>query len=80
MTGSTTSGKSQFLFAVDAEKAVLDAASYADEFGLWVNNQAKVPIVNGNIGVIGRTGELTSWIEVTKTNTGFVHGWPSSSL
>jgi hypothetical protein len=78
LTGSTTSGKSQFLFGIDAEKAVLDAASYADEFGLWVNNQAKVPVTNGNIGVIGRTGELTSWIEVTKTNTNFVHGWPCS--
>ncbi len=27
-----TSGKSQFLFDVDAEKAVLDAAAYADYF------------------------------------------------
>ena len=75
-TGSTVSGKSQFLFNVDANRAVLDAAAYADKYGLWINNQAKIPITNGNVGVVGRTGELTNWIEVTKTNTGFVHGWP----
>ena len=76
-TGSTTSGKSQFLFDVDANKAVLDASAYADEFGLWNNmNQAKIPITNGSVGIHGKTGELTNWIEVTRTNTGFVHGWP----
>jgi len=35
-TGSTTDGKSQFLFRIDADQAVLDAAAYADEAGLWV--------------------------------------------
>lgn len=41
------------------------------------NNQAKIPIANENVGVIGKAGELTNWIGVTRTNTGFVHGWPS---
>ena len=75
--GSTTSGKSQFLFDVDANKATLDAAAYADKYNLWTNdNQAKIPITNGCVGVIGKTGQLTNYIEVTRTNTGFVHGWP----
>ena len=77
LTGSTTSGKSQFLFNVDANKAVLDACAYADKNVLWkMNNQAKVQILNGDIGIIGKTGKLTNWIEVTRTSTGFVHGWP----
>ena len=77
LTGSTTSGKSQFLFNVDANKAVLDACAYADKYSLWnAKNQAKVQVLNGNIGVNGYTGELTNWIEITRTNTGFVHGWP----
>jgi len=43
-SGSTKDGKSQFLSFVDADKAVLDAAAYADEYGLWNNEgKAKVP-------------------------------------
>ena len=78
MTGSLTGEKSQFLFRVDARKAVLDAAAYADEASLWIGNQAKVFVTNGPVGVIGRTGELTNWITITTTKTGFVHGWPST--
>ncbi|MDP4093568.1 MAG: hypothetical protein Q8920_09425 [Bacillota bacterium] len=78
-TGSTSTTRSQFFFGVDAETATLDAAVYADQNSLWVNNQAKVPVTNGDIGVIGKTGQTTNWIEVTKTNTGFVHGWPCSA-
>ncbi len=51
LTGSTTSGKSQFLYGVDAGKATLDAASYADANNLWVGNKAKVPVIDGVIGV-----------------------------
>lgn len=77
LTGSGSSGKSQFLFGVDAERAVLDAASYADEGGLWVGNKAKVPVVNGPVGILGRTGELTHQVTVARTRTGLVQGWPS---
>lgn len=75
-TGSLAGGKSQFLSSIDAETAVLDACAYADDFALWTaGNQAKVP-TNMSIGVVGKTGELTNWIEVTRTRTGLVHGWP----
>jgi hypothetical protein len=80
LTGSLEAGKSQFLSGVDAEKAVLDAAAYADKAGLWVNNTAKVFVENGPVGVIGKSGELTNWINVYRTNTGFVHGTPGGAL
>jgi RHS repeat-associated protein len=82
LRGSLTQGKSQFLSFVDAESAVLDAAHFADDAGLWIKSgdawQATVFIENGPIGVLGRTGELTSYLTITKTNTGFIHGWPSN--
>jgi hypothetical protein len=77
-TGSTTSGKGQFLYGVDAETATLDAAAYADANNLWVGNKAKVPVTNGMIGVTGKTGQLTNYINVYKTNTGFVHASPGN--
>lgn len=78
-TGSLRAGKSQFLSGVDAEKAVLDAAAYADDAGLWVGNKAKVFVENGPVGALGTTGELTNWINVYRTRTGFVHGSPGSA-
>ncbi|MCP4548384.1 MAG: RHS repeat-associated core domain-containing protein, partial [bacterium] len=77
--GSLRGGKSQFLSTVDAEKAVLDAAAYADEAGLWVRNKAKVFVENEPVGVLGDTGELTHWINVYRTKTGFVHGTPGGA-
>ncbi len=78
-TGSGSSGKSQFLMKVDAESVVLDAAAFADEMNLWVGNKAKVHVTNGPVGVVGRTGELTNWVTVTRTSGGTVHGWPSGA-
>lgn len=81
-----TPGKSQFLYDVDAEKAVLDAAAYADEYNLWqpssgndadFADKAKVPVVNGNVGITG-SGELTNYINIYRTKTGFVHGCPGN--
>jgi RHS repeat-associated protein len=77
-TGSLADGKSQWLSSVDAEQAVLDAADVADENGLWdAQGKAKVQ-ANGYIGALGRTGELTDWINVYRTSTGFIHGSPGS--
>ncbi|MCP4543657.1 MAG: RHS repeat-associated core domain-containing protein, partial [Chloroflexi bacterium] len=78
-TGSLRAGKSQFLSSVDAEKMALDAAAYADEAGLWVGNKAKVFVKSGPVGALGNTGELTSWITVHRTRTGFVHAHPSTA-
>ena len=78
--------KSQFLYDVDANKAVLDASAYADANNLWVAstgnsidfaNKAKVPVTNGYVGVTGK-GELTSYINVYRTKTGYVHGCPGN--
>jgi hypothetical protein len=79
--GSTATGKSQFLFNVDATKAVLDGAAYADRFGLWSRGtfgKAKIYIENGPVGVHAETGQLTNWMNVYRRNTGFVHGAPAS--
>jgi hypothetical protein len=64
-----TPGKSQFGFYVNSGQATLDAAAYADEYGLWVGNKAKVPISNGIVGSL-RDGTPTSWINVYRTRTG----------
>ena len=77
-TGSLSEGKSQFLSGVDADKAVLDAAAYADQNGLWQGSKAKVPVSNGPVGVHGGTGELTSTINVYRNRNGFIHGAPGS--
>lgn len=46
---SSNKGKSQFLYDVDSDKAVLDAAAYADKFNLWGGsdhgNKAKIYVV-----------------------------------
>jgi len=79
LRGSLETGKSQFLFSVDANRAVLDAAAFADKAGLWVGNTAKVFAQNGPVGVLGRSGQLTHWINVYRTNTGLVHGAPGGA-
>lgn len=70
--------KSQFLARVDAESATLDAAAYADAKKLWKNNRAKVYVENGPVGVVGKTGLLTQWVNVYRTQTGMVHAAPGS--
>jgi RHS repeat-associated protein len=78
--------KSSFLKGVDAERAVLDAAAYADAHNLWSggnNPKAKVYVENGPVGVLGRTGELTHYINVykkpTKQGVTLVHGGPGGA-
>jgi RHS repeat-associated protein len=83
MIDEMAEGKSMFLFQVDVDKAVLDAAAFADANKLWVNNRATVYVENGPVGVVGRTGQLTNWITVSRTNpkpnyVPMVHGWPTS--
>ena len=78
----SNNGKSQFLYDVDSDKAVLDAASYADEYNLWGGsdhgNKAKILVNNGPVGVVAETGELTNYINVYRTVDGKVHGSPAS--
>ena len=78
-TGSLASGKSQWWSGVDAERATLDAAAYADVNNLWVGAKVKVPVTNGTVGVLGRTGEPTEWINVYRNANGFVHGAPGGA-
>ncbi|MEU8242222.1 hypothetical protein AB0C07_28555 [Actinoplanes missouriensis] len=72
-------GRSVFLSGVHAEKAVLDAAAFADAHQLWIHDKAKVLVVNGPVGVIGRTGELTHYINVYRNDRGAVHGSPGGA-
>lgn len=76
--GSLRQGKSQFMSGVDADRAVLDSAAYADQNGLWNGSKATVPVSNGPVGVHARTGELTNTINVYRNRNGFVHGSPGS--
>lgn len=78
--------KSQFLYDVDQNKAVLDAAAYADANGLWVPssgnptdfaNKAKIYVENGPVEVTGQ-GQLTNYINVYRTKTGYIHGCPGN--
>ncbi len=75
-TGDFSLGKSQFLFNVEPNKTTLDAAAYADKYNLWSDSKAKVPIANGAIGVSGKTGNLTEYINIYRTKTNFVHSSP----
>lgn len=56
---------------------MLDAASYADEAGLWVGSKAKV-VFDSPIGVHAGTGELTNVMNIYRNANGFVHGAPAS--
>ncbi len=76
-SGATTGGKSQFLMRIDADKTTLDAAAYADHWGLWFRNRAKVEL-DHVIGVHGSSGQLTKVINVYRTETGMVHGAPGT--
>ncbi len=40
-------------------------------------NKAKVPVINGYVGVIGK-GKLTNYINVYRTKTGYIHGCPGN--
>ncbi len=80
-----TENKSHFFLDIDADKAVLDAAAYADEYNLWKTNtgnpsdftcKATVDITNGPIGITG-SGEYAYQINVYRTATGLVHGCPT---
>lgn len=75
--------KSQFLFDVDAEQAVIDAAKYADDNNLWINGKAKVFVENGPVGVISDSRETTNWINVyrrqLKDGTYKIHGAPGTA-
>jgi hypothetical protein len=72
-------GRSVFLTGVHAERAVLDAAAFADANDLWVQTKAKVLVVNGPVGIIGETGELTHYINVYRNDRGSVHGSPGGA-
>ncbi len=75
-----TEGKSQFLNRVNEKKATLDAAAYADEKGLWSKtnpSKAKVFVEDGPVGVTS-SGKLTSYINVYRTKSGYVHGCPGN--
>nr|WP_262901665.1 RHS repeat-associated core domain-containing protein [Edaphocola aurantiacus] len=75
--GDYTSGKSQFRSGVDADKAVLDAAAYADANDLWIGNKAKVYV---NDGVVGYSnGQPTQWLNIYRTDKGMVHGAPTAT-
>lgn len=75
--GNYSTGKSQFKHGVDADKAVLDAAAYADRKGLWIDNKAKVYFNDGEVGY--SNGSPTQWINVYRTDKGMVHGAPTNT-
>lgn len=80
--GNFGSKKSQWWSYVDAEKATLDAAAYADEYRLWHRPKAKVVSVNGTVGTCGETGEETNVINLYRGDprggVRMVHGLPGN--
>jgi RHS repeat-associated protein len=78
LPGTAPRGKSVFRSGVDAEKATLDAARFADTNDLWVNGKAKVYVSNGPVGYLGRTGAPTNYINVMRKENGFIHGTPGN--
>jgi RHS repeat-associated protein len=74
---NTGQGKSIFYPTLNADEAVLKAAQYADEAGLWIGNKAKVPVINTNIGTLGN-GSPTNVINVYRNSNGFIHGSPGT--
>jgi len=72
------SGKSIFYPTLNANEAVLKAAQYADQNGLWIGNKAKVTVTNTNIGTLGN-GAPTNVINVYKNSNGFIHGTPGGN-
>ncbi|MEU4692422.1 hypothetical protein [Actinoplanes sp. NPDC023714] len=58
---------------------MLDAAAFADANDLWRKGKAKVLVVNGPVGVLGETGELTDYINVYRNERGGVHGSPGGA-
>ncbi len=76
-------GRSTFRSDIDAERAVLDAAKYADEHNLWNSRgKAKVPVKDEHVGYHGNSGRPTYEINVyrEKRNDGGynIHGTPGS--
>ena len=65
--------KSQFLYDVDANNLWEASSGNLTDFA----NKAKVPVTNGYVGVTGK-GELTSYINVYRTKTGYIHGCPGN--
>ena len=70
-------GRSIFYPTLNANEAVLKAAQYADDAGLWIGNKAKVPVLNTNIGTLGN-GTPTNFINVYRNSNGFIHGSPGT--
>ncbi|WP_234382011.1 RHS repeat domain-containing protein [Streptomyces sp. XY332] len=79
LPGTALPGKSVFLKEVNAEKVTLDAAAYADANNLWVGDKAKIYVNNGHVGVIGRTGERTQYVNVYRNSRGGIHGSPGGA-
>lgn len=74
------SGKSIFYPTLNSNEAVLKAAQYADDAGLWIQNagtKAKVPVINSNIGTTG-LGQPTNIINVYRKPNGMIHGAPGN--
>ena len=68
---------SRFMYQVDDIQATFDAARYADSNNLWKNNKATVYVENGYVGVTG-SGIPTSYICVSRTESGYIHAWPAN--
>ena len=74
------SGRSVFSPNVNAEVAVLDAAQFADENGLWDMLKPNRAVVQMS-GIVGTTdtGQDTQWIAVSRRKSGWIHGWPEEA-
>ena len=79
---NTGEGRSIFYSTLNADEAVLKAAQYADDAGLWIYNggtKAKVPVLNTNIGATG-TGQPTNIINIYRKPNGMFMVHPETNF
>ena len=81
--GSLSTGRSQFLYNVDANRLVLQAAELANTLQIWSKRGKAKIVFDRPIGVHYESGRLTNVLNVyrkqkTKREVNLVHGSPGS--
>lgn len=73
-----TLGKTQFSIGQhEADELTLDAAAYADRFGLW-DGEGKAKVHVGRVIGYDADGNPIEWINVYRRGSGSVHGCPGN--
>jgi RHS repeat-associated protein len=77
LPGTSLPGKSVFYNAGNVDNLTLQAAEYADTYGLWNGAKAKVYVDGAPIGRTG-SGQPTNWLNVYRDSNGIIHASPGN--